>query len=122
MTPDQRKKLLDIRIRSKMGKITKEEQAFCQEMFDKFPDEYPKDSEIFEIVKQLINPFGQENTMSFMEKQVVYGLWVLVETNHGTEVIDMDLVDTHGAAKESSKLFAKGESILAKDSVLRDFL
>lgn len=59
MTQVERDKLLDLRIRSKMGeRLSDEDLAFCTEMFAKYPNEYPKDAEVVELVRPLVNPFG----------------------------------------------------------------
>jgi len=62
MTPEQRQKLVNIRVKSKTGGIlTKEEQAFCQTMFNLYPDEYPKDEEIFKIAEKTVNPLAGDD-------------------------------------------------------------
>lgn len=61
MTHKQRERLVQIRISSKMGHLPSiEELEFCREMLRKFPDEYPKDEEIFNIVKEMINPLSKD--------------------------------------------------------------
>lgn len=42
MTPEERARLLEIRKRGKVGRlpVTREEHAFCAEMWDRFPAEY----------------------------------------------------------------------------------
>ena len=59
MTPEQKAKLMKLRIKSKTGSsLTPEEMHFCSDMFEKYPDEYPKDEEIFKITEKLINPLA----------------------------------------------------------------
>ena len=61
MTHEQRQKLINLRIKSKMGgQLTSEEMAFCQEMHKKYPDQYPKDEEIFKITEKMVNPLAGE--------------------------------------------------------------
>lgn len=58
MTQAERDKLLDLRIRSKIGEhLSDEDLSFCKDMFAKYPDEYPKDAEVIELVRPLVNPF-----------------------------------------------------------------
>ena len=58
MTPEERNKLVGIRIKSKQGQgLTPDERKFMLEMFRKFPKEYPTEKEIFDIVKKFVNPF-----------------------------------------------------------------
>lgn len=54
MSSDDRVRLLGIRVRSKMAyPPTEKEQEFCERMYKEFPDEYPKDEEVVERVKEL---------------------------------------------------------------------
>lgn len=42
MTPEERARLLEIRKRGKIGRspVTPEERAFCEEMWERFPEDY----------------------------------------------------------------------------------
>ena len=58
MDPSVREKLLDICIKSKMsGNLSPEEMRWCEKMYNKYPEDYPTDREIFEIVRKKINLF-----------------------------------------------------------------
>lgn len=62
MTEDQREKLLQIRVDSKLGRrLSQEEQTFCEQMYKKFPKEYGLlDVEINKIVMRYMNPLYRE--------------------------------------------------------------
>jgi len=59
MTSAQKQKLLDLRVKAKLGKIlTPDEQAFCEAMWHLYPGDYPSDTEIFKLVEQYVNPLA----------------------------------------------------------------
>lgn len=59
ITDEQRRRLWQLRVDSKMGRpLTREEQSFCEEMFRRFPDDYPKDADIFRTVRKYVNPMA----------------------------------------------------------------
>jgi len=58
MTLEERNKLVQLRIKAKTGnRLTREEQDWVEEMWRRYPKDYPSDQEIFEQVKKLVNPF-----------------------------------------------------------------
>ena len=60
MTPEQKARLIELRVRSKMGQpLNIEEQAFCERMYLQYPDEYPTDREIFKLTEKFVHPLAK---------------------------------------------------------------
>jgi len=66
--------------------------------------------------------------MSFMKKEVCFGLWIEVETNAGTECIDADVIfNTHTLREgdrvkwEDIKDYIKGKELVGIPEVVRGY-
>lgn len=55
-------KLVEIRIKSKMGeRLTPEEMLYCEEMYNKYPEYYPSNEMIFKITEKYVNPMAEQD-------------------------------------------------------------
>lgn len=53
MPPEDRERCVELRVKSKSGRqLNEEEMAFLHDRYERFPDDYPKDEEVVDLIRR----------------------------------------------------------------------